>query len=61
MKNHPNTPGFWMDFRDRVALQLPGAIIKRGELDRLMCFYINGHSPEECVEWVKQKRKEALM
>lgn len=57
----PNTPGFWMEYRDLVAGLLPNGIIKKGELDRLMCFYINGQSVDECVEWIKQQRKKALL
>lgn len=61
MKNHPNTPGFWMDYRDKVAEQLPGKIIKKGELDRLMCNYINDVSVEDCVAFIKNRRREELM
>lgn len=60
-KDHPDTSGFWLDYRDRVAANLPGGIIRKGELDRLMNFYINDKTVDECVAWVIEQRKQALL
>lgn len=60
-KQHPNTPGFWLDYRDKVAAKLPNQIIKKGELDRIMTFYINDHDIDECVAWIIQQRRNALL
>jgi hypothetical protein len=50
MKQHPNTPGFWMDYKLKVAKQLRGEYIKKGELDRVMYCYINDISVDDCVK-----------
>ena len=61
MKNHPDTEGFWMDYKLKVADQLPGKFIKKGELDRVMYHYINGISIDECVTFVKDQRRKELL
>ena len=58
---HPNTPGFWLEYRDKVAALLPGQIIKKRELEQVMSYYINDHSPEDCATDLKAIRKQALL
>jgi len=61
MKNHPDTPGFWMDYKVKVAEQLPGKFIKKGELDRVMYNYINNASVDDCVAFIKNMRRQELL
>lgn len=60
-KVHPDTEGFWMDYKYKVAERLPGKFIKKGELDRVMYHYINDFTVEECAAWVLNERKRALL
>lgn len=61
MKNHPDTEGFWMDYKNKVAALAPGGFIKKSELDRVMYYYINDLSVEDCAAFLKSKRRQELM
>lgn len=60
MKSHPNTPGFYLEFKYTVG-ELVGRPLKKREVEKTMYYYINDMSPEDCAKDIQRTARQDLM
>lgn len=60
MKIHPDTPGFYMEFKYKVG-ELVGRPLKKREVEQTMTDYIHSRSVEECAGGIKDTARRELM
>lgn len=60
MKNHPNTPGMYLEYKYKVG-DLVGSPLKKREVELTMSCYINDRSPEDCANEIKANRRKELL
>lgn len=57
---HPNTPGFYLEFKYKVG-DLVGRPLKKREVEKTMSYYINDMSPEDCAKDIRATARLELL